>query len=214
MLAITAGSDRIRSGAVDFCLVGGVDSYLDVATLEWLEGCQQIHSAGARNNAWGFIPGEAAGFCLLASAKGAAACGLDRTVTIRAVEMAVEPSLIKTDAICLGWGLTAAFEQAFQSLDGGADMVDEIYCDMNGEPYRAEEYGFASLRTAERFVDAGAFIAPADCWGDVGAASGPLYLNLAGIAHRKRYSEAERTLIWASSEGGERTAAIVSFERM
>ncbi len=38
---------------------------------------------------------------------------------------------------------------------------------MNGEPYRADEFGFACLRTNEAFVSASDFVAPADCWGDV-----------------------------------------------
>jgi 3-oxoacyl-[acyl-carrier-protein] synthase-1 len=80
---------------------------------------------------------------------------------------------------------------------------------MNGEPYRADEYGFTVARTSERFVDAADFLAPADCWGDVGAASGPLYLGLAAAAGRRRYSQGPYWLAWTSSESGERCAALL-----
>ena len=50
--------------------------------------------------------------------------------------------------------------------------VSDVYCDLNGEPYRADEFGFAALRTKEHFASASDFVAPADCWGDVAAAGG------------------------------------------
>ena len=39
----------------------GLLAHLD-QSLEWLEACDQLHSAGPLNNAWGFIPGEGAGY--------------------------------------------------------------------------------------------------------------------------------------------------------
>jgi 3-oxoacyl-[acyl-carrier-protein] synthase-1 len=79
---------------------------------------------------------------------------------------------------------------------------------MNGEPYRADEYGFACLRTAEAFQSASDFAAPADCWGDVSAASAPLGIILAAIAGRKAYAKGRHAFVWASSEGGERGAGL------
>ena len=211
LMALEAGMDQITSGAAQLCLIGGVDSYIHPETLEWLEESEQLHSAGVENNAWGFIPGEGAGFCLLASTEAARRWRLDRIARIAAVAVTREQNLIKTDSVCLGHGLTAAFENVFQTLPDPGDRVDEIICDMNGEPYRAEEFGFATIRTNDCFVDAADFQAPADCWGDVGAASGPLFLNLSVEGHRKGYSRSLRTLVWTSSEGGERAAAILDF---
>ena len=61
-----AACQKLQEGALDACVVAGVESYLDADTLEWLESTEQFHGAGALNNAWGFIPGEAAGACLVA----------------------------------------------------------------------------------------------------------------------------------------------------
>lgn len=195
LMALESGWKKIQSGAADFCLVGGVDSYMEPEALEWLEECEQIHSAGPKNNAWGFIPGEAAGFCLLASAKAVRHWEMDHVGKVRAVAVTREENLIKTDSVCLAHGLTAAFERAFDSLRTPQEKVDDIICDMNGEPYRAEEFGFATIRTNNHFVNASDFHAPADCWGDVGAASGPLFVNLSVIAHKKGYSQGTRTLV-------------------
>jgi len=82
---------------------------------------------------------------------------------------------------------------------------------MNGEPYRADEFGFACVRTKEAFVSASNFIASADCWGDVSSASVPLALVQATIAAHKAYANGAYALIWASSEGGERGAALLEF---
>ena len=96
-----------------------------------------------------------------------------------------EKNLIKTDTVCLGKGLTEVFEKVFAELPLATDQVNHCICDMNGEPYRADEFGFAILRVGKRFVNASDFVAPADCWGDVGAASGPLFVNLVSAAGQR-----------------------------
>jgi 3-oxoacyl-[acyl-carrier-protein] synthase I len=208
LMALAEGVTRLQSEDADLCLIGGVDSYLTPATLEWLEESEQLHSAGPSNNPWGFVPGEAAGFCLLASSECARRWGLEFASTVRTVAVTHEPNLIKSGSVCLGYGLTAAFEAVLRPLVDG-NRVDDIICDMNGEPYRAEEFGFATIRTNGYFIDASDFRAPADCWGDVGAASGPLFLNVSTVAYEKGYSRGPRTLVWTSSESGERAAAVL-----
>ena len=209
LMALESGWQKIKHGVTDFCLIGGIESYLEPETLEWLESCDQIHSAGEFNNAWGFVPGEAAGLCLLASEKIVQRYRLKPLAQILASATATEMNLIKTNTVCLGEGLTAAFKQVLPSLPKPDARVDEILCDMNGEPYRAEEYGFASTRVAEKFTDPSDFLAPADCWGDVGAASGPLFVCLAVAAWWKGYEKGPYALLWTSSEGGERSATVL-----
>jgi 3-oxoacyl-[acyl-carrier-protein] synthase-1 len=214
LLALKSGIAQIASGRTELCLIGGVDSYLDTETLEWIEGCEQLHSAGEDNNPWGFIPSEGAGFCLLAAPQTAARLGLPVGPCIRAVGCALEPCLIKTETVCTGVGLTRAFGEALAPLRAPHERVDHIVCDMNGEPYRAEEFAFATMRHHEHFIAAADFVAPADCWGDVGAASGPLFIGLAMQAYAKAYRAGPRTLVWASSEGGDRVAALVDFSHI
>jgi 3-oxoacyl-[acyl-carrier-protein] synthase-1 len=111
--------------------------------------------------------------------------------------------------VCVGQGLTQAFRGALPALPSG-ETVTDIYCDMNGEPYRADEYGFACLRTKEWFTAASDFVSPADCWGDVAAATGPLCIVLAAVASAKAYGNGNHSFVWASSEGGERAAALLA----
>ena len=79
-------------------------------------------------------------------------------------------------------------------------MIDNAICDLNGEPYRSEEFTFTVLRTQTAFADATRFVTPADCWGDIGAASGPLFANLAIAAAQRGYAKGPRALLWASSD--------------
>jgi 3-oxoacyl-[acyl-carrier-protein] synthase-1 len=207
-LALALAHDALTGGTVDACIVAGVDSYLAPETLEWIESNDQLHGGGSQNNAWGFIPGEAAGALLLVRRSLAERLDLDVLGTIVRVGLGREEKLIKTDAVCIGEGLTAAFRAALAALPGDA-RIDDVVCDLNGEPYRADEYGFAVLRTKERFRAATDFVAPADCWGDVGAAGAPLHIAQCLAACRKGYARGPLSLAWGSSESGERGAAVV-----
>lgn len=207
-LALERVMRDLEAGVIDAGLVAGVDSYLDVDTLEWLEACDQLHGAGPMNNAWGFIPGEGAGAVLILSNVLARRLRLDVLGAIVGLGIARESSLIKTEDVCVGEGLTRAFRAALASLPSGS-RIDNVFCDLNGETYRADEYGFTALRTAQSFRSATDFVAPADCWGDVGAAGAPLHAALALIANRKRYARGPLSMVWASSESGERGALIL-----
>ena len=80
---------------------------------------------------------------------------------------------------------------------------------MNGERYRGNEYGFAVLKNTGLFKNAADIETPADCWGDVGAAWGVLLVCLVVEAEERGYSKGRLSLIWASSESGHRSAAIL-----
>lgn len=209
LFALDAAFRKIGQGGLDACVVAGVDSYLEPETLEWLEGCDQLHGAGPLNNAWGFIPGEAAGAVLLMRGDLAAELNLAPLAAILGTGVAYETKRIKTETVCIGEGLTAAFRAALAAIPSGM-KVSDIYCDMNGEPYRADEFGFTALRTKEHFESASDFVAPADCWGDVSAAGAVLHLTLACSAGTKGYANGSLAFAWASSEGGGRATALLT----
>ena len=204
--AMEAGAKLIANGRADAVLAGGVDSYLVPETLEWLDETEQLQS---EENLFGFCPGEAAGFVLL---RAAGAGDGQAALEIAAFGAAHEKNRIKTEDICLGEGLAAAFRGARTGL-GEEELVDRIICDMNGERYRGNEYGFAVLKNAGMFRDAADFESPADCWGDVGAASGPLFAALVLEAEARGYVKGPLSLIWAGSEAGQRGAALLRRKR-
>lgn len=206
LLAMERGCQLLRQGRASFCLAGGVDSYLTADSLEWMDEVGILKSTANRN---GFPPGEAAGFCLLTTEPVARQWGLPVLASIIAHGAAHEQSRIRTETICVGRGLSDAIFNATSTLQLPAERVDESICDLNGEPYRSEEFAFTVLRTQLAFVDFTRYVTPADCWGDVGAASGPLFTNLAVAAGLRGYAKGPRTMVWASSETGERAATIL-----
>ncbi len=208
-LALGSALSRLRAGSDELLLVGGVDSCLEPETLEWLDDNGQLHGPG---NTWGFIPGEGAAFCLLASESTARRLGFEPSQWIASFGMAREANLINTDTVCLGAGLTDAVRQATDALPHGLPhglRIDQAYCDLNGEPYRGDELGYTLVRTGERFAAPSDFITPADCWGDIGAASGPAFVVLAATAGLRGYAKGPRALACTSSEGGARAAVLV-----
>jgi 3-oxoacyl-[acyl-carrier-protein] synthase I len=209
LTAVGSCARLMQSSGSDFGLVGAIDSYLDSDALQWLEAEEQLHNAV---NPYGFIPGEGSAFCVLATPAGVAAIGQRPLLSVESVSFATERNTIKMDTVCTGQGLSSAIAGALGSLPAGA-RVDDIICDLNGEAYRADEYAFTIPRIADRCVDPIAFDNPADCVGDVGAASGVLFVALASAAVTKAYARGRHTLVWTSSESGERAAALLSEPR-
>ena len=204
LIAIDEACKLISDGKSQLCIVGGVDSYIDPDTLDWVEQNDQLHQPA---NAWGFIPGEAAGFCLLCSNDFAEKWNLKSLARVCSVATAQERNRIKTNTVCIGEGLTSAMRQVLEESTGTPPKIQQTICDQNGEAYRADEFGFAIARLNEWFVDSTKFVTPADCWGDVGAASGTLFVALATA-----YPSFGFQLLWASSEGGDRAAATLAKE--
>lgn len=206
--AIQAGIAALAGGH-ELCLVGGVESYLHAETIAWLDINRQLANADGRSS---FVPGEGAGFLVL-SKRAPREPGLTVLASILSCETANERALIKTADVCLGEGLTAAVRQAVSRLGSGA-RVHDIVCDLNGERYRGTEWGFACLRVGKYFDDPLAYRAPADVWGDVGAASIPLFAVLTCQAAARGYARGPKTLLWASSEHGLRGAVVVESQNV
>ncbi len=206
LVALTAAVHQLANGASELCLVGGVESYFHPDTMEWLDANRQLAGAVSRS---GFIPGEGAGFCVLMTDSACARFGLRPLATVQAVAVGRETKLIKTTDMCIGEGLAATVLQAVGVLRPPQERISQILCDINGERYRGEEWGFVCLRLSHYFDDPTAYTAPAVCWGDMGAASGPLFAMLACHAFGQRYSPGPRALLWASSERGQRSSAVL-----
>lgn len=207
LAALAIGADRIRDGTLEMCLAGGVDSYLHPSTLEWLDERRLV--AGRRSRT-GFVPGEAAGFCLLASAEACRTYGLQPTACILQGAIGSEARLVADEQPCLGEGMTAVVDAALGGLPSRDLLVDEVYLDQNGERYRGEEWGFVCLRMGQRFRDVTTYHAPAGCWGDVGAASGPLFAMLACQSARGDHATGPIAMLCSGSEAGMRCAVSLS----
>jgi len=206
LMAMQVAAQRISSGAADLCVAAGVDSYHDIATLKWLDLNGRLMSSKNRN---GYPPSEGAGACVLASRSTADRYGLAILALVTAATTCMEPHAIQSGEVCLGEGLTAALKEVSSSLQLPKEAISATYCDLNGERYRNEEFLYTLLRVQSAFVNASDYICPADCWGDVGAASGPLFACLAVASGERGYAKGLRPILWAGSDSGHRTAVLL-----
>ncbi len=210
--AVGESAGYIASGRGEICIVGGVESYFDAATIEWLAENEQLASAETRSP---FCPGEGAGFVVLMSQAMRRQCKLPSLAILRGFHSARETALIKTDAINLGRAMTEAVRQATTSLARarGDQAVDESYCDLNGERYRTDEWQYVVLRLPEVFryapLQPSTYVTACDSWGDMGAATGTLLTTLAVRAWARGCDRGQRALIAAGSEGGLRSAIVL-----
>lgn len=207
LAGLAEARSRIERGQSEICIVGGVDSYLHHETLDWLQSHRQLAIADARA---AFFPGEGASFVAVASDRAQRQHQWPSLATLLGVGLATETKLIKSDEDNFGEGLTEAVVEAAAGLRVPDELIEEIYCDINGERYRAEEWGFVLLRAAQLFRDGTRYQCPASEWGDMGAASGALFVMLAVAALRRSGEGTGRTMAWAGSEAGSRVAALIA----
>lgn len=201
-LALAEGLGLIESGGAPRVLVGGVDSYLDLYLLATLDGEGRVLAQGVMD---GFAPGEGAAFLLLGPPRGAGGRPIAHIV---AAASGAEAGHRYSEEPYRGDGLAATFQTLF-AADGAADEpVKTVLAGLNGENFGAKEWGTAYMRSKEQFVDDMELQHPVDCFGDAGAALGPLLIALGAIGIQKGYVS-EPCLAWASSDREERGAALL-----
>jgi len=188
LYALQAALDALRAGQ-DSALVCGIETCLDLPWVARLDHERRLLGPDVKD---GFVPGE-----------GAAVLHLSRTAVsgaslIAAVGTAEDLGHRYSEAPALGVGLANALEDARARLPA-LEPVRTCFAGLNGEAFGAKEWGVAHIRHHDLFDRELAFEHPADCFGDVGAAMGPLLIALADETLRSGH-RAGPMLIWASSD--------------
>jgi len=207
LVALERAIAALQARRCDVCIVGGVDSFSDADLLEQLDEQGRLLSAASR---WGFAPGEGAGMLAVCSPWFAQANRLRVLGSIASVATTVERNHVHARTVCLGEGLGQAMARA--AAAAGA-RIGRQYCDIDGERYREHELAYALQRVApgtfENSVD---YDAPADRWGNVGAATAPLLALLPVVAAQRRLTAAAWPMVWCGSESGRRGAMVLYLE--
>jgi 3-oxoacyl-[acyl-carrier-protein] synthase I len=201
LVAIGQAAELVRTGQVKFMVAGGIDTYRDLYVLASLDRERRVKSAA---NLDGFIPGEGAALLLLSRAD---AGGVPLAV-VSAAALATEDGHLYSEQPYRGDGLARAIQQLAQSGAASGPFQD-VYSSMNGENHWAKEWGVAFMRNSKVFLPEHGIHHPADCFGDTGAAVGPLMVGLAAIGVRNGYQRSP-ALVYASSDTGLRAALVVS----
>lgn len=203
--ALERAAQESEKGVVGLFVVLGADSYHHPDTFIWLEKEKRFAQPGVRA---GFIPGEGVGCLVLASAALRRQWDVPALATVAGVATTQEALLRDCETGSFGRGMSAALDLATSGLQLPAEAVDVVYADINGERYRSEEWGFAAMEmhTTMKSLE---YELPAACWGDVGAAFGPLATTLFIQSHARRYAKGPRALVMAGSDNGLRGAMVL-----
>lgn len=187
-----------------FVLIGGSDSYRDIARLDPFSKADRLKVPGCQD---GFVPGEAGGFLLLTRRPDLALRRNGYLIALRPPGIAEEPGHLYSDEPYRGDGLDRAFKNALGE-NPPTNAIHSIYSSMNGEFHWAKEYGVAYLRNRDAFRDPVGIEHPADCFGDIGCATAPVLIGLAA-EHLWRDASARAQLVYSSSDRGKRGAIVL-----
>lgn len=201
--ALVEAFDVLMKNEVEFVLVGGCDSYMDIPILESLDKDDRVLAEGIM---CGFAPAEGAAFLLLASEQTAKKHSIRSIAQIYLPIVTDEPGHRYSKQPYKGDGLSNAIAGAIEPLEN--EKVQTVFAGFNGENFFAKEWGVAYLRNYDNFTDKLRVEHPADCFGDTGTAVAPLLIGLAAIGMQKQYIKGP-CLIFCSSEKEKRGAVCV-----
>lgn len=187
----------------DYVLIGASDSYFQCPRLIEFDEINRLLSS---TNSDGFAPAEGAGFILLTRHIQLAQNFNQTVIGLHGPGTGDEPGHIYSEETYLGDGLDLAFKRA---LSGCSEQpVKQIYSSMNGEKYWSKEYGVAMMRNKRFFDDNVELEHPADCFGDLGSACGPVLIGLAAKALTGKPSS-KASMVYCSSDNANRAALII-----
>ncbi len=195
VLRLLAEADALMSArAAERCILLAADTFHDERRLELYDRQRRIRSARCPD---GFIPGEGA-VALLVEREPA-----DALAAITVLSEAGESQPFTAELSSSGRGLQAVLEPLL------APGPSWVACDLNGESYRAFEWGLMLARLAPA-LELARLDHPADCFGEAGAAFGGLLVAHVVQAFARRYAPADRAIVWTAGDGAERFGAVVS----
>lgn len=204
LLALSDAREMLHRGVARYVIAGGVDSYRDANAIASLDARGRIKSSA---NLDAFIPGEAAALLVMTTAFQARQDGLTPLATCSAAASAFEEGHLlssepyRAEALATAVGALAAAGEV-------AGPVTEVFSSMNGEHHWGREWSVAFLRHRGLFDAEHGFHHPADSYGDIGAATGPMLVALAAFGQHMHYRRSP-ALVYCSSDDGPRAAMFV-----
>jgi 3-oxoacyl-[acyl-carrier-protein] synthase-1 len=178
------------------------DSYLDGSSLEWLLAHRRLKTP---ERPVGLMPGEA-GACLLLESQVNARqrkAPLLAIIESTAIGHAPKDPRSPNPGRAVGEDLARVTAQCISSTSLESRFTGDILIDLNGEDWRAREWGHAQVRLSNMLSERTRPVIPCTSIGDVGAASGAVGACVAVRSFARKYSLSRHTLVLSSSENGD-----------
>lgn len=201
--ALKAAERALRSGVVERCIVGGIDSLIEPESLDALEGLRLLKT---RERAVGLMPGEGAAFVLVELAEPASRRGAPVHAYVDAMASASEPGHLFSGKPHLGVALTSVLGEVLGGLEDAGRETGLVLADLDGTVPRAQDWGYAQVRVEGVPLRELASWYPADAWGTLGAATGAVSLCLAARSFARGHAPGPGILTWLWGWAGERAA--------
>jgi 3-oxoacyl-[acyl-carrier-protein] synthase-1 len=210
--ALVAARQALHAQPDALAVVLAVEAGLGHEALHWLDLQGLLHGASTplhgqlRRNAYGRVPGEGAAAIALGASVQLAPASWARLL---GCATALEPVTHTSPRPCTGLGLTQAARQAIEQARAHSPApVGQLIADLNGEPYRADQFGFAALRLGRAFTPDWQRSVPALASGDLHSASALAHVALAAYGQWRR-PQGTHILVLASSDDTLRGAAVL-----
>jgi len=207
VIALSKSMSLLMERKAKVCIIGGVDSLVEYPTLAWLEENRRLKTDDRPH---GFIPGESAAFLVLELESTAKQRGAQILGQILNIGYSIEEANIFTDKPLYGTGLPKSINLALNISNLRIDEINGMICDLNGEYYRMKEWSLAQSRIIDGASPVPQLWHPAECIGDVGAASVVVFAAVAVVGINSGYFGGNNLLVWCSSDMGGRGSVILT----
>lgn len=185
------------------------DSYLDGVSLLWLEDQNRLKT-GERHA--GLIPGEAAAAFLVERRMAAQGRGTRVLANITAVSIDKEENSYLFGKPNHGRALGRTISNALAQANLGKPFGGDLIIDLNGEAWRAYDFGAAITQVPRELLGDYSLSTPAVSLGDTGAASAAIGLAVGVRAFQRGYARSNHTAILCSTVSGSSGTIIISSE--
>jgi 3-oxoacyl-[acyl-carrier-protein] synthase-1 len=202
--ALLAAQRDLRARAIDVAVVGAIDSHLHEPHLADLLAAERLKTLLGSE---GLIPGEAGAVLVLERTDHATRRRANPLARLGEIVMEREPVPLGLEQPITGEALARSLQALFAHEAPAA--LQRVYVDLSGERWRFVEWALVETRCSMRFPAGWRLCHPADCLGDVGAATGLVHIALVVRSFARRYAGGGSALLINASAGGERATAVI-----
>ncbi len=205
--AVAESTRMLRERHCDQALVLACDSLVSPERTEPLLSARRLKTP---DHPVGFMPGEATVAVLLERHDTLSERGQRPHAHLFAPVTAQEPQCFNAKAPPMGRALVEVLTKALVQADAHALPEGSLYLDLNGEEFRAREWGQTLLRARDTCRIGGwASYIPALSFGETGTASPLLALCLAARAFARNYARGHHALLLVSGDDGHRAGLML-----
>jgi 3-oxoacyl-[acyl-carrier-protein] synthase I len=202
VIGLREAQNIIDQGLAKYCVVAGVDSFLQQDVVEAYMEQRRIMTA---TNSNGFFPGEAGCALLVCASTGGGAGELK----VLGVGFGNEPATIASTDPLRGSGQIEASRNALSEAGTPMHEIAFRHADLSGEHYKFKEAMLVQNRLLRKRVQKQDIWHPAEFVGEIGAAHVPCVLSVNHCAGKKAFAPGARSLCHFSGDGPERAACVV-----